>query len=172
MNPNNDKERARLMKAIELSTRALRPFRQKREKFVRDYVGSHYGSGGSDREVIMNLMFQTAETYSQSLAANRPRVLITSKHPKLSWFAHHFQMAIGNLIKEIHLEEVLRGAVMDAFFSVGIVKVYNADSGLVELEGEDEWVDPGKPFAENVSLDDFVYDTQATTWRKAKFALN
>ena len=172
MNPNNDKERARLMKAIELSTRALRPFRQKREKFVRDYVGSHYGSGGSDPEVIMNLMFQTAETYSQSLAANRPRVLITSKHPKLSWFAHHFQMAIGNLIKEIHLEEVLRGAVMDAFFSVGIVKVYNADSGLVELEGEDEWVDPGKPFAENVSLDDFVYDTQATTWRKAKFALN
>jgi len=120
----------------------------------------------------MNLMYQTAETYSQSLAANRPRILVTSKHKKYVWFAHHFQLATNNLIKEIHLEEVLRQAVLDAFFCLGVVKVYNADAGLVELEGEDEWVDPGKPFAENISLDDFVYDTQATDWRKSKFALN
>ena len=172
MNPNDEKDRSRLMKAVELSTRALRPFRSKREKLVRDYVGSHYGGGASNREVIMNLMYQTAETYTQSLAANRPRVLITSKHAQLSWFAHHFQVAINSLIKEIHLEEVMRQAVLDAFFSMGIVKVYNADAGLVELEGEDEWVDPGKPFAENISLDDFVYDTQATTWSKVKFSLN
>ena len=172
MNPNNDKDRARLMKAIELSTRALRPFRRKREKLVRDYVGSHYGDGGPNREVIMNLMYQTAETYAQSLAANRPRTLVTAHKPELTWFAHHFQLALNSLIKEIHLEEVLRQSVLDAFFAVGIVKVYNADAGLVELEGEDEWVDPGKPFAENISLDDFVYDVQATSGRKIKFALN
>ena len=172
MNPNDSKERARLTKAIELSTRALRPFRRKREKLVRDYVGSHYGDGGPSREVIMNLMFQTAETYAQSLAANRPRTLITAHKPELTWFANHFQLALNSLIKEIHLEEVLRSAVMDAFFAIGIVKVYNADAGLVELEGEDEWVDPGKPFAENISLDDFVYDVQATSWRKVKFAVN
>ena len=172
MDPNDKIQRSRLMKAIEISSRALRPFRRKRERLVRDYVGSHYGSSGPNKEVIMNLMFQTAETYAQSLAANRPRVLITSKFPQYSWFAHHFQMAISNLMKEIHLESTLRQAVMDAFFAIGIVKVYNADSGLIELEGEDEWVDPGKPFAENISLDDFVYDTQATSWPKAKFALN
>mgnify|MGYP003651264424 CR=1 FL=1 len=172
MDPGNKTERSRLLKAIEVSNRALRPFRRKRESLVRDYVGSHYGTGGPNKEVVMNLMFQTAETYAQSLAANRPRVLVTSKFPKYSWFAHHFQMAIGNLMKEIHLEDVLRQSVMDAFFSIGIVKVYNADSGLIELEGENEWLDPGKPFAENVSLDDFVYDTQATSWPKAKFALN
>ena len=172
MDPNNSKERSRLMKAIELSNRSLRPFRRKRERLVRDYVGSHYGDGGPNREVIMNLMFQTAETYSQSLTANRPRILVTSKHPKYQWFAHHFQMATNSLIKEIHLEEIMRQSVVDAFFSMGIVKVYNADAGLVELEGEDEWVDPGKPFAENISLDDFVYDTQAISWRKAKFSLN
>ena len=172
MNPNDDKERARLMKAIEVSTRALRPFRMKREKLVKDYVGSHYGDGGPSREVIMNLMFQTAETYAQSLTANRPRILVTSRNRDLVWFAHHFQLATNSLLKEIHMEEVLRQAVLDAFFCMGIVKVYNADAGLVELEGEDEWLDPGKPYAENVSLDDFVYDTQATAWRKSKFALN
>jgi len=61
---------------------------------------------------------------------------------------------------------------MDSFFSMGIVKVYTADAGLVELEGEDAWVDPGKPFAENISLDDFCYDTTASEWRKSSFALN
>ena len=130
MDPGNKTERSRLLKAIEVSNRALRPFRRKRESLVRDYVGSHYGTGGPNKGVVMNLMFQTAETYAQSLAANRPRVLVTSKFPKYSWFAHHFQMAIGNLMKEIHLEDVLRQSVMDAFFSIGIVKVYNADSGL------------------------------------------
>ena len=128
MNPNDSTERARLMKAIELSTRALRPFRRKREKLVRDYVGSHYGGGGTNQETIMNLMHQTAETYAQSLAANRPRVMVTSRQQKHVWFAHHFQLAINSLIKEIHLEEVLRQSVLDAFFTIGIVKIYNADA--------------------------------------------
>ena len=36
----------------------------------------------------MNLMYQTAETYTMSLAANRPRVLVTARHPDIEWFAH------------------------------------------------------------------------------------
>lgn len=173
LNPNNPQDRQRLFKSIEYSTRNLRPFRQKREKLIRAYVGSNYGiGGGSEREVIVNLMYQTAEAYMMTLAAQRPRVMVTSKYPELTWFGNYFQVAINNLIKEIRLEEVLRRSVLDAFFTIGIVKVYNADAGMVQLEGEDEWVDPGKPFAENISLDDFVYDTRSTAWRKIKFCLN
>ena len=174
MNPNNELDRERLMKAIENSTRVLRPFRDVRKRLVKDFAGSYYGQtesmGRSD--IIMNLMYQTAETYTMALAANRPRVLVTAQHPENAWFAHSFQLGINNLIKEIHLEDILRKAVMDSFFSIGIVKVYTADAGMVQLEGEDAWVDPGKPFAENISLDDFVYDTTASEWRKSTFALN
>ena len=174
MNPNSQLHRARLLKAIENSTRVLRPFREVRKKLVKDFVGSMYGSSGDSgrQDIIMNLMYQTAETYTMSLAANRPRVLVTSQHTDVTWFAHSFQLGINNLIKEIRLEDTLRKAVMDSFFSMGIVKVYTADAGLVELEGEDAWVDPGKPFAENISLDDFCYDTTAAEWRKSSFALN
>ena len=175
MNPNNELDRSRLLKAIDHSTRALKPFREVRNRFVKDYAGSYYGINANKDpvpEVVMNLMYQTAETYTMALAANRPRVLITSKHPELNWFAHHFQVGLNNLINEIHLEQVLRKAVLEAFFCIGVVKVYSADAGLVKLEGEDEWVDPGKPFAENISLDDFVYDTRATEWRKIRWALN
>lgn len=172
---NTEGQRGRLMKAIEGSNRALRPFRETRKKFIRDYTGTYYGGGTemhSDREIVSNLMYQAAETYTMALAANRPRILVTSKYPDLSWFSHQFQQATNNLIKEIHLEETLRAAVLEAFFTLGIVKVYTADSGLVELEGEDEWLDPGKPFAENISFDDFIYDTSSPTWSKKRFALN
>ena len=174
MDPSSQLHRARLLKAIENSTRVLRPFREVRKKLVKDFVGSMYGSSGDSgrQDIIMNLMYQTAETYTMSLAANRPRVLVTAQHTDVTWFAHSFQLGINNLIKEIRLEDTLRKAVMDSFFSMGIVKVYTADAGLVELEGEDAWVDPGKPFAENISLDDFCYDTTASEWRKSSFALN
>ena len=174
MNPNKELDRTRLLKAIQHSTKALKPFREVRKAMVRDFVGSYYGMTDelNRREVIMNLMYQTAETYTMSLAANRPRVLVTARHPDIEWFAHTFQLSLNNLIKEIRLENILRKAVMDSFFAIGIVKVYTADAGLVQLEGEDEWVDPGKPFAENISLDDFVYDTTASEWRKSSFCLN
>ena len=174
MDPNSQLHRARLLKAIENSTRVLRPFREVRKKLVKDFVGSMYGSSddAGRQDIIMNLMYQTAETYTMSLAANRPRVLVTAQHTDVTWFAHSFQLGINNLIKEIRLEDTLRKAVMDSFFSMGIIKVYTADAGLVELEGEDAWVDPGKPFAENISLDDFCYDTTASEWRKSSFALN
>jgi len=83
MNPNNELDRQRLMKAIENSTRVLRPFRDVRKRLVKDFAGSYYGQTESmgQSDIIMNLMYQTAETYSMSLAANRPRVLVTSQHP-------------------------------------------------------------------------------------------
>ena len=174
MNPNSELDRTRLLKAIKHSTKVLRPFRDLRKRLVTDYVGSQYGydDNAVRPEIIQNMLALTCEAYVQSLAANRPRVLVTPQHPDHNWFAHTFQLAVNNLIKEIHLEEILRKAVTDAFFSVGIVKVYSADAGMVQLEGEDQWVDIGKPFAENISLDDFVYDTTASEWRKCSFALN
>ena len=174
MNPNKETDRSRLFKAIEYSTRNLRPYREMRKKFVTDYVGSYYNSGAKsdNKEVIMNLMYQTAETYTMSLAANRPRILVTSQFSELSGFAHNFQRTVNNLIEEIHLEETIRAAVLEAFFSMGVVKVYNGESGFVKLLGEDEWVDPGKPFAENISFDDYIYDIEATTKSKMRFELN
>lgn len=172
---NNENQRSKLLKAIENSKSALKPFREVRKKFIKDYVGNYYSRGTelqADTEIVSNLMYQTAETYTMSLSANRPRVLVTSKYPELNWFSHQFQQGLNNLISEINLEKALQAAVLEAFFTLGVMKVYTADAGLIELEGEDEWLDPGKPFAESVSLDDFIYDTAAPCWNKKRFALN
>ena len=170
MNPNSAEERGRLFDAIDWSHKQLRPFRASREKMVKEYVGHNYSEEVEEqKEILVNLMFQAADVYTMLLAANLPRVLVSTQHKSLKWFGKKFQVAVNNLIKEIHLQQTLQACTLDAFFSIGIAKVYLADSGMVELE-HDLWVDPGQPFVARISLDDWTHDMSATDWHHIRFA--
>ena len=158
----------RLSTAIEHSYRKMEPFRRMNRKLVEEYTGPTYGENKRQSKYI-NKLYQAVDAYTMLLAANRPRVLVETKYPQLRPFAHHYSLALNNLIQEIGLEYTIRTWVMDAFFSVGIVKVHLADSGLVEIE-PDRWMDPGTPFASNVCLDNCVLDLSATKFSEMKFA--
>lgn len=162
-------QRDRLFRNVEHSRRQLRPFREDRVELIKQYAGSKYGAESPKRDVLVNLLNQTAELYTLSLAAQRPRVMVNTRKSEYAPFAANFQVAINNLIQEIELESTLRQAVLDAFFSIGIVKVSRGDSVVVQLEG---WplIDPGYPFAECVSLDNWVHDNNATEWWRVSFA--
>ena len=167
---SDEDTRNRLFSAITGSYRKLLPFRTLIHNLVEEYAGSSYGQGGSPRhEIYMNLMNQAVEAYTMSLAANRPRILVSTQYPDLKYFSKMFETAVNSLIKEIGLEQTMRRWVMDAFFCVGVVKVHMADAGLVEVE-TDRWMDPGKPFASNVSLDNFVFDMSSKKWSEIQFA--
>lgn len=169
MNLTDKVQLDRLFRRVEYSRRQLRPFREDRLELIRQHAGSRFGNDNNKKEVLVNLMHQTAETYSMSLTAQRPRVMVSTKKPELRPFAINYQCAINNLIQEIALENTLRTAVLDAFFSIGIVKVSRGDSVVVELEGY-PLIDPGFPFAESVSLDNWVHDVGADQWWKINFA--
>lgn len=162
--------RDRLFTAARASYRALEPFRVLARSLVEEHAGSGYGRGTGERfETMANVMQQAVEAYTMSLVANRPRVLITTKYDSLRFFAQKFELALNNLIEEIRLEETLARWVLDAFFGVGVIKVHLADSAPVQLE-DDTWMDPGVPFASNISLDNFVFDMSATVWHRVSFA--
>lgn len=170
MNPNKERDRGRLSRAVEASYKNLEPFRNLVRGLVQDYTGPGYGWGIEKQRVNpINLLNQAVDAYTMSLAANRPRVLVSTHKPELAGFARHYQEAINNLLKEIGLELTLRQAVLDAFFCVGIVKIHRADSAPVQLE-QDIWMDPGQPFASNVSLDNWVHDMSAKTYSAVQFA--
>jgi hypothetical protein len=166
----DEETRGRLMTAVSGSYKKLEPFRRLMHTLVEEYAGSSYGTGtGPRHEIYLNLMNQAVEAYTMSLAANTPRILITTEYEQMRHFATTFEQACNNLMKEIQLEETIRRWVLDAFFCVGIVKVHMADSGQVEIE-QDLWMDPGKPFASNVALDNFVFDTGAKKWSEIQWA--
>lgn len=151
----------------------LRGFRQKHVDLVRDYVGNHYGDDSAKwskrRYIIVNLMFQAADTSQFLVVANRPRCNVNTRLSGLRAFAQHSKITLNGLIEDIHLEEALAEAWLNAFFGMGVMKVFMGDSGEVELE-ENVYADPGSPFAKSLSLDDFGWDVAAKSWPQVRFA--
>jgi hypothetical protein len=154
---------------VKQSEKDHRPFRENYAAMIEQYVGSEYHKGeivtGNRPEILTNLMHQTANIYTQNLVANNPRVLISTKHQHLRPFAMRFQQAVNDLAIEINLRSTIRLCVLDAFFLMGIVKVFNGESAKI-LFGSDNSVDPGQPYAERISPHDFLFDSLATQWRK------
>lgn len=165
----------RLFESVEVSYRKLRPYREAVFRLNEEYAGPMYGLEGNTsatavkQEKYLNLLKQAVSAYMTLLASNRPRVLLTTTKPELKPFSRHFQLALNNLLKEIHIEDTLSQWVRDAFFWMGIIKVHMGDSGEVIEEG-DVTADPGRPFASNIALDDFFYDMSASKWSECKYA--
>lgn len=170
MDPSNEIHLTRLFKACESSYRGLEPFRNLNRGLIEEYAGSGYGSSSRVRyETYLNLMNQAVDAYTMTLVANRPRVMVNSQKQHLTYFAKQFELAINNYIQQIGLEYTLRQWVLDAFFCLGVVKTHMADAGAVQVE-TDLWMDPGQPFASNLSLDNFVYDLNATKYSEVRYA--
>lgn len=157
-----------LYRSVEAAYRGLEPFRNLNRKLVREYAGPAYGECETKRKYL-NMTNQLVEAYTMLLAANRPKAEISTRHSSLRGYAKHFEIGINNLITEIGLEFTIRRWILDAFFTAGIIKVHQKDSGEIQFE-KNLWMDPGTPYASNVSLDNFVYDASATSWGELKWA--
>jgi hypothetical protein len=170
MDVTNEIHRGRLFRAVESSYKSLEPFRSLNRNLVEEYAGSGYGVANRARfETMVNLMNQAVDAYTMALVANRPRVMIDTKRDEYRHFAKQYEIALNNYIQQIGLEYKLRQWVLDAFFCVGVIKVHMADSGMVQL-AEDLLVDPGKPYASNISIDNWVFDSSATKVSEMKYA--
>lgn len=157
-----------LYKSIEASFRGLEPFRNLNRRLVREYAGPAYGECETKRKYL-NMTAQLVDAYTMLLAANKPKADVTTRYDSLRPFAKHFEIGVNNLIAEIGLEFTIRRWVLDAFFCVGIIKLHQKDAGEIQFE-KNLWMDPGTPFASNVSLDNFVYDAGATSWGEIRWA--
>jgi hypothetical protein len=165
----DEKNYRHLVTAVENSYRKLDSFRKLALNLVKEYAGPGYGDE-SDRghEKHMNLMNQAVDAYMMLLSANTPRTLVSTHEAAFTPFATHYQIALNNLLKEIDFGTTHYDWVLDAFFCVGIIKVHMADSGQMRQEG-DILMDPGMPYASNVSIDDFVCDMSARKTTEATF---
>lgn len=166
----DEKNFQHLARAVETSYRKLEPFRKLALNLVQDYTGPGYGDQADrgQHEKFINLMNQAVDAYMMLLSANTPRVLVSTHDMAFSAFAGHFQVALNNLLKKIEFGTTHYDWVLDAFFCVGVIKVHMADTGQVVHEG-DVLMDPGMPYASNVSIDDLVFDMSARKSTEATF---
>jgi len=156
-----------LQKAVESSVRELATPRKKRVEAIRQYTGSHYSDGGSEKRVPVNFLELAVTIYARQLAARAPRVMITAKDPALRPYAASMELAVNMVPDEIGLADTLRKAVVEAMFSFAIIKV-----GVCRKDSSAYGVESGETFADLVSLDDYFCDMSAKSRATMQFEGN
>ena len=165
--PLDDKKLSKLNDAVKHMRDRLKPFREKRKEFISEYVGMHYGDQGVAWKRPVNMMELAVTTYARQLAARNPAVLVTTDVPVLKPNAYKLELAMNHLLPEMDLKTTIQHAVVDAFFGVAIAEVglnYHKDYAVDGFTH-----DPGEPYCELISLDDFVFDMNATRWNQMSF---
>ena len=164
---------------MEHNYRKLSNRRRSRYDLVLEYIGGEGGdmidpafvpsvSPQKRKQMYVYLMLQTAEWWSMSLAGNRPRIQLTTQHQELERFRNHFQVGVNNLLREIRVEKAIQAVLQDAFFDIGIARVYLGDSVEVEVE-EGLLMDPGLPYVDSINIDNWVVDLTAEKWWEVNF---
>lgn len=159
MNPLDERDIQRLKAAAEWSRDKLKPFRENRLQALQEYVGAHYSDTGARERVPVNLIELAVNIYARQLVAARPQALITTRHRELRPFAGYFEATVNDAIVEVNLEQTLRQAVMNALFSMAVVKVGISSGNSVSVDGEDR--EAGRLYADCIGLDDWVHDMTA-----------
>lgn len=173
---DDKQERGWLLKAVKTSRQAIVPFRRVRKEFVRDHSGSWYSESASAKaryKTIINPINQTANVMSAILAANNPRVMVSTTNPANWAFAKRFEVNLNKLISDMNLADTFQQIVMDAFFMIGCAVVTMRDTdtrfhGLLESE-EDVMFDPGEPWLNRVSIDRLILDMSAEELTKMRY---
>lgn len=162
----------RLKNALPREYSALDKLRKQRSRLLSVGAGPNYPhrvdeDGWEGCDDLLPIMQQAAKAEAISLAANCPRIRCMATRVDRLPFARHYEDALNLYSRNMHLEEAAQECVINAFFSMGIMKVYMAESVPIWLESS-EWMDPGKPFAQSLSPHHLVYDTGATAYRNCQ----
>lgn len=157
----------KLKEAVDDSKTKLERFTENRIAAVREFVGNHYSDNGSSRRVPTNFLELAVTIYVRLLSARTPKCMVNTDLAQLRPFAADMEAALNQIPGDIHLGETLRRAVVEAIFSMAIVKVGIVPRGKTEC---------GKPYAEPfvslVQLDDYFVDMSAKSWDEIQFEGN
>lgn len=135
---------------------------------VKKYAGPAFSEESlqqADRP--LNLAALYIRIVSRNLIAKDPRVMLTIDNRKLKPTVDAMETWLNKAIQKMGLASVLKRSVLNAMFSVGIVKVALASAEEAALTG---WsIKGGTPMAWAIELDDFVFDTHAGSFRECQY---
>jgi len=135
---------------------------------VQQYVGSHYAVGGAKKPVPLNVIALAVNIYMRHLISACPQWMVTAKNRQLRARGKKLELALNHLAKEIKLKQSFERLALDAIFGWGIMK---CGLGLVRRyeEAHGEFHDEGQPYADPVSLMDWVHEASARTFEQCAY---
>ena len=157
----------RLCTALNKSRTILKTFREQRAHAVKQYAGSHWADGGAEKPVPVNLLALYTSIVGRNLIAKTPRVLLSTFKREHKPVVSAMQTWCNREMDDMRISDTLQRVVLDALFSLGILKVglaTPADSATHNWN-----LGAGAAFAERVDLDDFVFDTSARDFSEVSY---
>ena len=156
----------RLSKSVKWSVRQLEFPRRKRVEAIYQFCGSHYAIGGNKKRIPVNFLKMAVDIYTRILAPHSPQAMISTKIKGLKPTAINIEYAVNQVPAEIKLSVTLRKYIVEALFSMGILKV-----GL-HTTGEHLGHPYGSTFVDNVTMDDYFIDMSAKSTEQIQYEGN
>ena len=148
----------RIQEAVKHGFLRLKQHRRARILFIKEYVGQYYRNEfGLSGEQPINLIFNAIRILVPNLVMNSPITKVLTQIVEQKHYAELLGMGLDSLAEQIKLKATLRAWVVDAIFSLGIIKTGLSDSDSL-LHFGDVNIDNGQVYSELVDLDDFVAD--------------
>lgn len=142
-----------------------------RMKFLRRYVGRHFGARQGTEAMPLAFMAQAVTTLIPNLVFKNPRVKITSRFLPYREYASIGALALDHLIDEIDLKTVLRKLVLDAIFGDAFIKIGLCTAGSA-VNADGAMHDVGQPYVDRVDLSDMLIDPMARAWDECRILGN
>ena len=137
----------------------LRNFRDARVMFLRNYTGPYYDKAlGKVGGEAINLIYNAVRNLLPNIAMNFPKHVVESRFLASRPYADMLSLALEYNDKEQDMREKIRVWIVDAIFTLGIFKTGIAESDSLVVFDEDQGIDAGEVYTENVDFDNFVVD--------------
>lgn len=137
----------------------FRNFRNARLMFLRNYVGQYYDKDhGEVGTEALNLIFNAIRILVPNIVMSFPKHRISSRYLSHKQYAEMLEMALGYHDKEIDIKDTYRRCIVDAIFTLGILKTGLAESDSVYAFDDYDQIDTGSIYTESVDFDNFVAD--------------
>lgn len=159
----------RLRTSLYWSRERLRKFRSKYSTLIEQVVTDNYTEDSvAPAKVIMNMLGMAVDIHTQLLVPDKPQVAISSDFQEYAPVAHDFEIALNKDFEQLRLKEALQEMAVDAWFSVGIIKIFMEKGNLVDV-GTSEAIDIGRLAVKSVSIDNWVHDCYARKFEECTF---
>lgn len=137
-------------------------FRAARMHFIKEYVGQYYDQAeGMVGTKALNLIFNAIRVLVPTMVMNFPKHTIETPYLAVRQYANLLGLALDQHDQKIDICDTYRRVIVDAIFTLGIMKTGLAQSDSVVAFDDDQGqaqVDNGTVYTEAVDFDNFVVD--------------
>ena len=152
----------KMQQTVQRGALRLSKFRSARVHFLKEYVGQYYDeSSAAVGTHALNLIFNAVRVLVPTLVMNFPKHVIETPYLQVRQYANLLGLALDQHDKKINICDAYRRMIVDAIFTLGILKTGLAQSDSVLVFDDDQGlnqVDNGTIYTECVNFDNFVVD--------------